>query len=69
MVGPFMLPTSVREGDYIEIGNVGAYGRALAGRFNGYGAYDDVILLDQPLLSIYPQDVQHEQEAGLPLSS
>lgn len=53
MVGPFMLPASVAEGDYIEIGNIGAYGRALATRFNGYGAYDDVILLDEPMLSIY----------------
>lgn len=69
MAGPFMLPASVQEGDYIEIGNVGAYGRALAGRFNGYGAYDDVILLDQPLLSIYPEieDVAHGSE--MPLSS
>lgn len=53
--GPFLLPSSVREGDYLEIGNVGAYGRALATRFNGYGSYDDVILLDEPLLSIYPE--------------
>lgn len=57
MEGPFMLPASIREGDYIEIGNVGAYGRALAGRFNGYGSYDDVILLDAPQLSIYPDAV------------
>jgi ornithine decarboxylase len=53
MEGPFQLPASVREGDYIEIGNIGAYGRAMATRFNGYGAYDDVILLDEPMLSIY----------------
>src|SRR5690606_5453662 len=30
MKGPFLLPGSVREGDYIEIGNVGAYGRAIS---------------------------------------
>jgi ornithine decarboxylase len=53
MKGPFLLPASVREGDYIEIGNVGAYGRALAGAFNGYGRYDDVILLDEPMMSMY----------------
>ena len=28
MKGPFLLPASMREGDYIEIGNIGAYGRA-----------------------------------------
>ena len=30
MQGPFSLPAKVREGDYIEIGNTGAYGRAIA---------------------------------------
>lgn len=53
MKGPFLLPASVREGDYIEIGNMGAYGRAIAGHFNGYGEYDEAILLDDPISSMY----------------
>jgi ornithine decarboxylase len=53
MKGPFVLPSSIKEGDYIEIGNTGAYGRALAGRFNGYGAYAEAILLDEPMLTMY----------------
>jgi ornithine decarboxylase len=53
MKGPFLLPASVKEGDYLEIGNMGAYGRAIAGHFNGYGEYDEVILLDEPMLSMY----------------
>jgi ornithine decarboxylase len=53
MPGPFMLPNDVKEGDYLEIGNVGAYGRAIAGRFNGYGAYEQAILLDEPKMSMY----------------
>jgi ornithine decarboxylase len=53
MRGPFMLPSSVREGDYIEIGQIGAYGRVLANRFNGFGEYDEVILTDEPMLSMY----------------
>ena len=53
MKGPFFLPASVKEGDYLEIGNVGAYGRSIAGDFNGYGKYDDVILLDEPMLTMY----------------
>jgi ornithine decarboxylase len=53
MKGPFLLPASIREGDYIEIGNIGAYGRALASRFNGYGHYDEVILLDEPMYTMY----------------
>jgi len=58
MKGPFMLPASVREGDYIEIGNIGAYGRALSTRFNGYGVYHDVILQDEPIYSIYTEEME-----------
>jgi ornithine decarboxylase len=58
MPGPFHLPAKVREGDYIEIGNTGAYGRAIAGRFNGYGAFEEAILLDQPMLTMYPADAE-----------
>ena len=53
MKGPFLLPSGIQEGDYIEIGNLGAYGRALASRFNGYGHYDEVILLDEPIATVY----------------
>ena len=56
MKGPFLLPASVREGDYIEVGNIGAYGRALSTRFNGYGEYKDVILQDEPMYSIYTDE-------------
>ena len=58
MKGPFLLPACVREGDYIEIGNIGAYGRAMATRFNGYGAYTNVILQDEPMYSIYAEDAE-----------
>ncbi len=64
MKGPFLLPASVREGDYIEIGNVGAYGRALASSFNGYGQYDEVILLDEPMLSMYGEETELAKRAA-----
>ena len=64
MKGPFLLPASVREGDYLEIGNIGAYGRALVSHFNGYGKYDEAILLDEPMLTMYGE----ESEAA-PLSA
>ncbi len=51
--GPFVLPACVQEGDYIEIGQIGAYGRVLGNRFNGFGEYDEVILTDEPMLSMY----------------
>lgn len=51
MAGPFMLPTDISEGDYIEIGLTGAYGAALAGGFNGFGVYEEAIVSDAPLTS------------------
>lgn len=53
MKGPFLLPACIKEGDYLEIGNVGAYGRAIAGDFNGYGRYEEAILDDEPMMTMY----------------
>jgi ornithine decarboxylase len=53
MNGPFRLPRDIREGDYIEIGQTGAYGSALRTKFNGFGSDEAVILGDAPLLSMY----------------
>jgi ornithine decarboxylase len=64
--GPFVLPESVREGDYIEIGQIGAYGRVLANRFNGFGEYDEAILTDEPMLSMY---AEAEEPAVAPLKT
>jgi ornithine decarboxylase len=36
MQGPFMLPADVCEGDWIEIGQLGAYGSCLRTSFNGF---------------------------------
>jgi ornithine decarboxylase len=61
--GPFMLPEGVGEGDYIEIGQIGAYGRVLANRFNGFGEYDEVVLTDEPMLSMYEQTAEDTHAA------
>lgn len=53
MPGPYWLPGCIGEGDYIEIGQVGAYGRVLATRFNGFGGYDEAVLGDEPMVSMY----------------
>lgn len=58
MPGPYMLPGTITEGDYIEIGQVGAYGRTLATRFNGFGSYDEAELLDAPMMSMYAETSQ-----------
>ena len=62
--GPFVLPACVREGDDIEIGQIGAYGRVLANRFNGFGEYEEAILTDEPMLSMY---AGAEEPAVVPL--
>ena len=41
------------EGDYIEIGMLGAYGVAMATRFNGFGDVETVVVDDAPMASLY----------------
>lgn len=54
MKGPFYLPEEVREGDYIEIGQLGAYGRTFATHFNGFRPEKEVVMVDDdPLMSMY----------------
>ncbi|GAB4575541.1 MAG: type III PLP-dependent enzyme [Rhodothalassiaceae bacterium] len=44
MEGPFLLPGDMAEGDWIEIGNLGAYGYAMRTHFNGFHS-DETILI------------------------
>jgi len=53
MPGPFWLPEDVREGDFIEIGMLGAYGVAMSTRFNGFGDVETVEVDDAPMLSMF----------------
>ena len=53
MHGPFWLPADVREGDYVEIGMLGAYGVAMTTRFNGFGDTETVIVEDAPMASMF----------------
>src|SRR3546814_20210465 len=46
--GTFTLPVDVREGDWIEIDQVGAYSNALATRFNGFHPDTFVQVFDAP---------------------
>lgn len=67
MKGPFYLPNDVREGDYIEIGQMGAYGRTMATRFNGFG-HDETLYVvnDDPLMSMYGPDLQSQKSLDAP---
>jgi ornithine decarboxylase len=51
--GPFMLPADIGEGDLIEIGSLGAYGMAMATRFNGFGDAVTMVSKDAPWPSMY----------------
>jgi ornithine decarboxylase len=53
MPGPFWLPDDIQEGDFIEIGMLGAYGVAMTTRFNGYGDLDVAAVADAPMASMY----------------
>ncbi len=53
MEGPFVLPTDIREGDYIEIGMLGAYGVAMQTRFNGFGETETIAVEDQAWTTMY----------------
>lgn len=53
MKGPFNLPGDIREGDYIEIGQTGAYGNAMRTKFNGFHSDAMAEVQDAPLMSVY----------------
>jgi ornithine decarboxylase len=53
MQGPFQLPSDIQAGDYIEIGMLGAYGTAMKTGFNGFGDAEQVLVGDDPMLSLY----------------
>jgi len=56
MKGPFVLPNNIKEGDYIEIGQLGAYSLTFRTKFNGF--YSDKIfeVRDKPIMSMYEKE-------------
>jgi ornithine decarboxylase len=50
MKGPFLLPADAQEGDWIEVGQLGAYGTALRTGFNGFDQGMLVEVDERPLL-------------------
>ncbi|MDN3568368.1 type III PLP-dependent enzyme [Paeniroseomonas aquatica] len=50
MAGPFWLPEDVSEGDWIELGQLGAYGACLRTAFNGFDRARLVEVRDRPML-------------------
>ena len=56
MKGPFVLPNNLKEGDYIELGQLGAYSLTFRTKFNGF--YSDQIfeVQDKPIMSMYERE-------------
>ena len=56
MKGPFLLPNNIKENDYIELGQLGAYGLTFRTQFNGF--YSDKIfeVEDEPIMTMYEKD-------------
>ena len=50
MHGPFFLPADIAEGDWIELGQLGAYGACLRTAFNGFDRAVIAEVRDPPLL-------------------
>jgi len=56
MKGPFILPNNLKEGDYIEVGQLGAYSLTFRTKFNGFYSNQIFEVQDKPIMSIYEKN-------------
>jgi len=57
MKGPFLLPNNIKENDYIELGQLGAYGLTFRTKFNGYYSDEIFEVEDNPIMTMYNKDI------------
>ena len=57
MKGPFLLPSNIKENDYIELGQLGAYGLTFRTQFNGYYSNEIYEVEDSPIMTMYGKDI------------
>tara|TARA_Y100000590_G_scaffold201329_1_gene228796 strand:+ start:618 stop:1796 length:1179 start_codon:yes stop_codon:yes gene_type:complete len=57
MKGPFLLPNNIKENDYIELGQLGAYGLTFRTQFNGYYSDEIYEVEDSPIMTMYSKDI------------
>ena len=57
MKGPFLLPNNIKENDYIELGQLGAYGLTFRTQFNGFYSNEIYEVEDSPIMTIYDKDI------------
>ncbi len=60
MKGPFILPNNIKEGDYIELGQLGGYGLTFRTQFNGFYSNDIYEVEDKPIMSMYDDENSSE---------
>ena len=58
MKGPFLLPNNIKEGDYIELGQLGAYGLTFRTKFNGFFSNEIFEIYDKPIMSMYEDSIK-----------
>ena len=56
MKGPFLLPNNIKENDYIELGQLGAYGLTFRTQFNGFYSDEIYEVDDEPIMTLYGKD-------------
>ena len=59
MKGPFLLPNNIKENDYIELGQLGAYGLTFRTQFNGFYSDEIYEVEDRPIMSLYGKDANN----------
>jgi len=57
MKGPFLLPNNIKENDYIELGQLGAYGLTFRTEFNGFFSNEIYEVEDKPIMTLYDKDI------------
>ncbi len=60
MKGPFLLPNNIKENDYIELGQLGAYGLTFRTQFNGFFSDEIYEVEDSPIMSLYGQETKNQ---------
>ena len=60
MKGPFILPNNIKENDYIELGQLGAYGLTFRTEFNGFFSDNIYEVEDDPIMTMYGKETNKE---------
>jgi len=60
MKGPFILPNNIKENDYIELGQLGAYGLTFRTDFNGLYSDNIFEVEDGPIMTMYNKEIEKQ---------